>query len=293
MFLCIEVLSKQFWKEIKLKNSLTESFKLIFSDIDGTLLDSSRNISEQTIVAYDNLRSRIPFVLISSRQPSAMYYLQKDLGLENEVLVCYNGGMIIKGDQILSSTTIPNHTTCKAIKIAENIDLHLSLYREDDWYAPKKDFWSDREQNNTRVNPTISSFEDMHRLFTQNQWGSHKMMGMGDADKIDQLISELELKFPNQLHCYRSKDTYVEIAPKNISKKTAIQTVLRELYPEIKIEECIAFGDNFNDMEMLQAVGIGVAVDNAKPEVKNVADFLTESNKEHGVAKFLSKYGDQ
>ncbi len=272
---------------------MKESFKLIFSDIDGTLLDSTRNISEQTVAAYNKLRSHIPFVLISSRQPSAMYYLQKDLGIENEVLVCYNGGLIIKGDKILSSTIIENDITCKAIKIAENIDVHLSIYRDDDWYAPAKDYWSDREQNNTRVYPKISSFEDIYRLFQQNIWGSHKMMGMGDADKIDQLISELELNFPDQLHCYRSKDTYVEIAPKNISKKTAIQTVLRELYPAIKIEECIAFGDNFNDMEMLQAVGIGVAVGNAKQEVKNIADYLTDSNKEHGVAKFLNKYGDQ
>ena len=74
-----------------------------------------------------------------------------------------------------------------------------------------------------------------------------------------------------------------------ISKKSAIQTLLDQAYPTLKWEEIIAFGDNYNDMEMLEAVGLGVAVGNAKPKVLAMADYLSKTNKEDGVALAIEK----
>jgi len=264
-------------------------YQMLFSDIDGTLLDKTRNVSAETIEAISNLKESCPIVLISSRQPSAMYYLQKDLGVTNSPLICYNGGLIIVNNQIIDSTFIENSSVIKCLKKAKEIDLHLSLYFEDNWHAPRMDQWTKREINNTRVQPEVSSFDIMIQTFEKKTWGAHKMMGMGDPDKIDELIAFIENEFSNQMHCYRSKDTYVEISPKSISKKTAIEYLLKNKYPNVNIDNCIAFGDNYNDMEMLQAVGTGVAMENAKEEVKEIANYITKTNKEHGVALFLNE----
>ena len=262
-------------------------FKLFFSDIDGTLLDASRNVSSETISAIGKIKNSTPVILISSRQPSAMHYLQRDLGVLKDPIICYNGGLIMNQDKILSSTTISNSIVCAALKKAMQIQLHLSIYHEDSWFAPRKDHWSDREENNTRVKPQITSFENMQKVFEKEAWGAHKMMGMGDPELIDELIQFLETAYPNQVHCYRSKDTYVEISPRSISKKTAIEHLIEKVYPNLDIKDCIAFGDNYNDIEMLEAVGIGVAVENAKEEVKSIAKYHTKTNKNHGVAHFL------
>lgn len=265
------------------------NYQMLFSDIDGTLLDKTRNVSKETIKAISNIKEACPIVLISSRQPSAMYYLQEDLGVENSPLICYNGGLIIVANQIVDSTYINNNSVLQSLKKAKDLDLHLSLYFEDHWHAPRMDYWTEREINNTRVQPEVSSFDQMLQTFKKNTWGAHKMMGMGDPDKIDELIAFIEKELPNKMHCYRSKDTYVEISPKSISKKTAIEYLIENEYPQVDIDNCVAFGDNYNDMEMLQAVGTGVAMENAKNEVKAIANYITKTNKEHGVALFLNK----
>ena len=82
----------------------------------------------------------------------------------------------------------------------------------------------------------------------------------------------------------------MEIASKKISKKSAIATLLERVYGHLSWKDVIAFGDNYNDMEMLAAVGMGVAVGNAKEEVLAVANDVTATNKEHGVALSVAKH---
>jgi hydroxymethylpyrimidine pyrophosphatase-like HAD family hydrolase len=91
-----------------------------------------------------------------------------------------------------------------------------------------------------------------------------------------------------ELNAYRSKPTYLEISSKQISKLSALSFLLEQNFP-VSLEEVIAFGDNYNDIEMIQGVGLGVAVGNAKEEVKAVANRLTLSNLEDGVAVVLEE----
>ena len=83
------------------------SYKIVFSDIDGTLLNKDRELSQGTISAVKRLKDRVPFVLISARMPSAMRHLQKELELEHLPIICYNGGLIIANEEIKQSTVIP------------------------------------------------------------------------------------------------------------------------------------------------------------------------------------------
>ncbi len=266
-------------------------YKIAFTDIDGTLLGPDRNLTKGTISAVAQLNDRVPFILVSSRMPRQMYHLQKELQLLDLPLIAYNGGYISHNKKGLYSVDIP-------VEIVEQLvvhnqknpqtQVHLSLFHADHWYVEEMDHWALREQTNTKATPQVKSNREVVDLWKSESIGAHKIMCMGDAQKIDQLYSYLEKEFSEQLHLYRSKDTYIEIANKKISKLTGIKKVLEYCYPDIDLNETVAFGDNYNDIEMLEGVGLGVAVANAREEVKAVADRLTAHHKEDGVAISLN-----
>lgn len=263
------------------------SFQLICSDIDGTLLDKNRELSAATINTVKALNSLYDFILISSRMPAAMRHLQTQLAIEDQPLIAYNGGLIIDQNRILSSTEITLSHLEKIIEFnQENSKVHLSLYQRDDWYVPSMDYWAEREQNNTKVKPQILGNNKVLKKWKKTKFGAHKLMCMGEERAINQLFEYLNHAFVNELHLYRSKPTYIEIAPKEISKLTAIDLLLKEKYL-LDRSQVMAFGDNFNDIEMLKNVGMGIAVKNAKEEVKAVAKAITSAAKEDGVAKYL------
>ncbi len=262
--------------------------KLICSDIDGTLLNKDRELSEKTIQEIKRL-SHVPFILISSRMPQAMVHLQKQLNNTHLPIIAYNGGLIIDNGAVLDTTEITANTGEAIAKFCETTTIHISLYHNDEWYVPEMDYWAKREQNNTKVDPTVKSITETLKTWRIEGKGAHKIMCMGDEKEIDTLVTFIEQNLNDEVIPYRSKPTYLEISHRKISKKTAIRTLLNLRYPKVSFENILAFGDNYNDIEMLKAVGVGVAVKNAKEEVLAIADEITETNKEDGVAIFLKK----
>ncbi len=262
--------------------------KLICSDIDGTLLNKDRELSARTISAIKS-SSHIPFILISSRMPQAMLHLQQELNSTHLPLIAYNGGLILDNNKVLHSTEIDTSSIKAIATFCKNTTLHLSLYHNDEWYVPALDYWAKREQNNTKVNPQVQAIAKTIAKWKEEDKGAHKIMCMGDTKEIDNLVVFLEKEFP-EIIGYRSKATYLEISHASISKKTAIEFLLKANYPNLNLKNILAFGDNYNDIEMLKAVGLGIAVQNAKEEVLAIANQTTSSNIEDGVAQFLETY---
>ncbi|WKK87170.1 Cof-type HAD-IIB family hydrolase [Marivirga arenosa] len=266
-------------------------FKAICTDIDGTLLNPDRKLSQRTIDIIKSIKDDVHIILASSRMPAAMRHLQQTLEIMDQPLICYNGGFIIsqkEGVKVLDSVSIPFDLTNYIANWSHGKNLHASFYVEDEWYAPTEDQWTKREVNNTQVQASILPGLELMKSWEASQIGAHKIMCMGEPALIDALIEDLKSqKAP--LHLYRSKDTYLEIAPLAISKASALNQLLdKEL--NIEMKDVIAFGDNYNDIEMLTAVGCGVAVGNAKEEVKSIANEITLPGKEDGVAVTLEKY---
>ena len=268
--------------------------RALCTDIDGTLLDGRRELSAYTIAVFGKISKAIPIVLASSRMPAAMRHLQNELGILQHPLICYNGAYVLQYDayknpRILYSTTIALHVCSAILDHVQDTALHVSLYVQDEWYAPAADEWTNREATITKVSPTIKPGNMVLDLWERTNMGAHKVMCMGDAREIKVLDETLRAQFPNEIHVYRSKATYLEIAPKVISKASALKLLLHELYA-IEMQEVIAFGDNYNDIELLQAVGLGIAVANAREEVKAVASEITGDSKQDGVAQAIQKH---
>ena len=263
--------------------------RIVFSDIDGTLLNKDRELSEFTIAEIKRIKDTIPVVLISSRMPSAMIHLQKELAIQEQPIICYNGGLVLVDNKPIHSTFIAPSIIQDLHNFNTDNSFHISLYHNDDWYVPSMDYWANREANNTKVTPTVKPTAEVIELWKSENKGAHKIMCMGDEQFIDKAFEFLEKNYGDSLHLYRSKPTYIEIAHKNISKLTAIELLL-DTHFKISIKNAVAFGDNYNDIAMIKAVGTGVAVANAKPETLEIADVVTLSGIEDGVATFLKTH---
>lgn len=260
--------------------------RIVFSDIDGTLLNAERELSDFTISEIKRIKDTIPVILISSRMPSAMTHLQEELNITNLPLICYNGGLILVDKKPIHSTFIAPNIIQELHTFNKDNLFHISLYHNDDWFVPQMDFWANREAQNTKVTPVIKSTKAVIEDWKNENKGAHKIMCMGDEKYIDQAFKFLETNFSDALHLYRSKPTYIEVAHKSISKLTAIELLLNTHY-KFSLSDAVAFGDNYNDIAMIKAVGTGVAVANAKPETLKIADVVTLSGKEDGVATYI------
>lgn len=270
-----------------------KKFSLICTDIDGTLLNADRQLSENTKSAFHAVPDWVRVILASSRMPAAMRHLQEELGRLHEPLICYNGGYIVsyasdgRIDE-MASTTIPLAVAKRICDLATG-DIHVSLYYKDEWYAPAWDYWAEREARITKVDPVIRANESVLTQWSKENNGGHKVMCMGPEQQIDQLEKQLLEHLSSDIHVYRSRLTYLELAPASISKGTGLELLLRERFT-FGMDNVISFGDNYNDVDLLKRSGHGVAVANSRQAVLEIADEVTSDSKDDGVAAILRKY---
>lgn len=268
------------------------TLKAIFSDIDGTLLNSNHQITEETKKAILKVvNNNIPFILVSARMPCGVIHLQQTLSV-NSPIICYSGALILGPDNdngekpIIDSISLLQTDVQEMYKIVSELysPINFSLYSHDQWVvSDRQNEWVLQEQEITNISPIQRQLPS----FIEENHDIHKCLCMGEPQLINQLESTLKDKFPN-LTIYKSKDTYLEIMSGNASKSNAIKK-LENLY-QITNQEIMAIGDNFNDMDMLKYAGLGVAMGNAPEEVKKIADEVTLSNNEDGLKHILQKY---
>jgi Cof subfamily protein (haloacid dehalogenase superfamily) len=268
--------------------------RALCTDIDGTLLDSQRELSSRTISALQKAAQHMPVILASSRMPAAMTHLQHQLNITDHPLICYNGGFAVhflngSPPMVFDSVTIPADVCSEILKLVTGTSIHASFYHANDWFAPALDRWTDREQRITKVNASIADGISVLKTWAAEKTGGHKIMCMGDEKEIDTMEHQLRENFSDKIHIYRSRPTYLELAPGSVSKATALKIILMKQY-QIDLSEVIAFGDNYNDIDLLQAAGLGIAVANARDEVKAIAKEITLNSIDDGVAIAIEKY---
>ncbi|WP_276165828.1 Cof-type HAD-IIB family hydrolase [Zobellia alginiliquefaciens] len=263
------------------------TYKILCSDLDGTLLTSKSDISELTISEIKRIKSEVKIILVSARMPTAMTYIQEDLGIKNQPIICYNGALVLDGDKEISSVHIGTELLDEIYHLAEINDTKLGLYYNNEWYVEEDSERVQKEIKYTKTTPVFRPTSDTLTDWATREIGAHKIMLMSTKDSADTLYPILEEKFGEHLNLYRSNDTLIEIAPKSVSKLSAIESLLQE---GESLKDIISFGDNYNDIIMLESSGCGVAVGNAREEVKAVANAVTLPNTENGVAHYIKKH---
>lgn len=261
--------------------------KILCSDLDGTLLSTKSDVSQFTISQISIIKEQLKVVLVSARMPQSMRYLQERLGIEKEAIICYNGALVLKGEYEVFSATIDFNTVEKVYGLTEEHGIRLGFYYKQEWYVEENSERVQKEINYTRTKPVYRpSIETLLDWQTRNL-SAHKIMLMGTKSSADIIFPKLIDNFSQSMNIYRSNDTLIELVPQSVSKLSAIKLLLA---PNESLTDVISFGDNYNDIEMLVHSGLGIAVGNAREEVKAIADHTTLKNTEDGVAYFIRQH---
>jgi Cof subfamily protein (haloacid dehalogenase superfamily) len=263
------------------------NFKMICLDIDGTLLNSKHEISKKVKSAINTVANEkgIPVILVSARMPKGITFLQEELEI-NQPIICYSGALILdKDNNILSKEIIKASDLKEIYKLASEQNIHISLYKDNEWYIEEMDYWAKQESEITNIIPTVMNFKELIEAWEKEETGPNKILCMAEPDKI---ILLKEGTKDIKLNIYPSKPTYLEIMPSNASKTSAISVLQKKF--NVKQSEVIAMGDNYNDIDMLEYAGIGIAMGNAPEEVKRHGNHVTLTNDEDGVSIALEEY---
>ncbi len=263
------------------------NYTILCSDLDGTLLTTKSDVSKTTIAEISRIKNNMRVILVSARMPKAMRYIQKDLGITKEPIICYNGALILDNNKVLSSTVITANHLHTIYNLANKLQIKLGLYYNDEWYVEVDSDRVQREKKHTKVEPIFKNIGVILNKWEKNNIGAHKIMLMGTKESTDIAFSQLQQAFSKELNIYRSNDTLIELAPKTVSKLSAIKELLKK---NETLDNVISFGDNYNDIDMLQYTGCGVAVGNAREEAKKIANAITLKNTEDGVAHYIKQH---
>ena len=262
-------------------------WKIVFSDIDGTVLNSKHELLASTIEAVQKLALKnIPFVLVSARMPKAMKLILDEMNVKMP-MISYGGALVLdEQNQILHDDKINKLDTKAIIDEIELLwpdDVVINYYSDDNWFVEDEDNKAvKREENITNVKASQADFKEL----INKDILPNKILCMTKANISSKIEAVLQEKFP-QLNIVRSSDILIEIMNKDVSKANGIEVLLHHL--NMTPAQAIAFGDNYNDLDMLKLVGRGVVMQKAPEEIKKQMKYITKSNNEDGIYEYLQK----
>ena len=254
-------------------------------DIDGTLLNSAHELPPGSREAVRSAaKNGVTICLMSARPPRAVFPIRDALGVDGP-LACCGGGLILQGENRLADSRLTRACAQAVLRETKARGIHLSVYRDLDWLIAAEDEWSRAEAQITGVQPTAAPLET---LFTDwGDAGAHKLLCMGEKNKIDELIPVLEARHLS-MTLMRSKDEYLEVIPAGAGKDTAMHVLCEAL--GLTPDEVMALGDHDIDAPLLRAAGLGIAMGNASPIARAAADEVTDSCDGDGVAHAIYRY---
>lgn len=257
---------------------------VVFSDVDGTLLDKEHHVSPRTVAAAHMLEERgIPLVLVSARMPEALDEIRRTLGNVGPV-VCYGGAYVLDGDgtELLSrpigigcALEVSGFIACEAPEVC------CMAYGYHTWAtSDRSDPRVRREEEIVGVTSTEGALEEHF-----SERGLHKLLLVGEPASIERVERVVGAAFPS-LTVVRSSPILCEVMDGRVSKAEGIEVVCRRL--GVDAAGAVAFGDGRNDVDMFGAVGESWAMANAAAEVRAAATQVTWLDNEHdGLAEAI------
>lgn len=265
-------------------------YRLIASDLDDTLLDESSKISARNKEAIRRaVDSGVKFVIATGRMFKTSVNYLDDLGLTSDCpIINYHGALIKKSrsKEVILHKPIDNGIAISVAEEAERQGCHVSVFIEDELYIREESEYSRFYQSMAHI-----GLEEVGPLgsFLRNNGASPTKMSIIRWDgTLDDIEAGLRGKYGKKLSILQSRPYFLEITDQKATKGQTLGW-LAEM-EGIKPEEIIAFGDGHNDLDMVGYAGLGVAVSNARPEVKAAANLVTGSNIEDGVAEVIERY---
>lgn len=273
--------------------------KVIIMDVDGTLTNGKKEITKKTKNALIKAQELgITLILASGRPTSGLMDFARELDMDKHdgLLVSFNGSKVVdcQTNKVLFNETM-------SIEEGQAVLEHMKKFN----VKPMIDKGNYMYVNNVFDNEILVNGEPFNIIQYESRGGKfklcekddlvafadyplNKILTAGDPDYLQENYKNMMEPFKDKLSCMFTAPFYFEFTAKGIDKAKALDTVLSPM--GFKREEMIAFGDGHNDASMIEYVGIGVAMENAVDDLKSIANEVTLSNEEDGIAYTLSKY---
>lgn len=261
------------------------AIRIILSDIDGTFLRHDKSVPELHVKAVKKILARgLKFALVSARMPEAIYPITDGLSLPRIPVISYSGALVLtEAEEVLHDKKMPAGDTEKILaEMNRWQDIAVNFYTGRKWYVREINWRVQREIDITQATAKIADFDALLSAGTL----PNKILVMCEPPTCEEMECELGAQFPN-LNVVRSAPHLLEVMDKSISKAVGIEILLKHY--GFTVDEAIAFGDNYNDIEMLEYVPQSVAMGNAPEKIKTIASAITDSNEDAGIYTYLKK----
>jgi len=256
------------------------SVDILAIDLDGTLLNSKREVSAENRSAIRTARlAGIRVLLASGRMGISVQEFQDSLGISDEPLIASNGSEIFGPDRVpVSSKFLHQKAKMTILELARHENVHLNAYTQNELLFLEDDEWGDIYLRRVKNVP--------RRLVSRDQLSRMKLVKIiivAPRARIQSFYLQHKAKIEDSgSKITESEPDYLEFLHPGVNKGSALKKLAKEM--SIPRHRTAAIGDYLNDLEMIEWAGCGAVVKNGLDEVKAKADVLAPSNDDHGVA---------
>ena len=264
--------------------------KLIAIDMDGTLLNSKKELLEETKQYFKNFHNKNTetlLVICTGRPESGIRPYLKDLGYleENHYIISQNGANIYEsqtGKRVMDAF-VDSKAIQKWIELGKTHGISVMGAGVDYYYSFDEDPTEWMEFDVKIVSGKLKRITTDDSLSTD----FYKLLLLADEEQLNEFETFIPQEWRNEFYVVRSQKYLIEVLTKGVNKAFGLEKLAKEL--NIQSSEIAAIGDAANDIEMLEYAGLAIAMGNASEEVKAVSDIVTDTNENNGVIKAIDQ----
>ena len=266
--------------------------KIFFADLDGTLLNKQKQITPltyQTLKEWTDKGHKL--VLCSGRALDSVIHVRETLGLgdfSNMYLIGYNGGEIYDCNTktLLNRVALSYNAAKKCFDIAKKHGIHIQTFSDTHIITEKEDeeliFYKKAVHT-----PVIFDHDFMAHL--DKEPCKCLAISLHDKELMKTFSADIAQELGSEVNVMTSTPNFIEMFPINSGKGFSVQWLCNHL--NIPLENALAAGDEMNDISMLEAAGVGIAMENGRDFVKEIADVVTETDHNNdGLVPILRQY---
>ena len=266
--------------------------KIFFADLDGTLLNTQKQITPltyQTLKEWTNKGNKL--VLCSGRALNSIINVRETLGLgdfPNMYLIAYNGGEVYDcaTKKLLNRVALSFEAARKCFEIAKEHSIHIQTF-SDTHIITEKD--NDEIRYYRRAVHTPVIFSDDFMPYLDKEPCKCLAISLHDKTLMETFSSAISEALGDEVSVMTSTPNYVEMIPISSGKGFSVKWLCE--YLNIPLENALAAGDEMNDLSMIEAAGIGIAMQNGRDYIKEIADIVTEKDNDNdGLVSVLRQY---
>lgn len=260
-------------------------YKLVAVDLDGTMLKDDLKIARQTIEAVQQAYQAGAIVTIATgRMLASAKQFAEQLKIDAPIIT-YQGAVIqdLRTQKVIYERLISPEISKQIIEFANKHDVHVQVYQDDLLYGAEANEILVEYAEKTNVPYFVEP-----NLFKLAEKGFTKVIFIDQPEVLEPLEKELVSLLGETTHITKSTTRFLELTHPEANKGEALRHLAEIL--GVDPAKTIGIGDNHNDKELITTAGLGVAMDNAVDELKELADYVTLSNNDHGVKHVIEKF---